>query len=38
LSIQLQIFNLCGFIVHLAAGVPICQLNLGEAREVPTMG
>jgi dCTP deaminase len=38
LRIQLEIFNLGGFIVYLTAGMPICQLILEEVREVPTMG
>jgi len=38
LRIQLEIFNLGNFIVHLADGMPICQLILEEVREVPTKG
>ena len=38
LPIQLEIFNLGGFIVHLATGMPICQLILEEVREVPSKG
>jgi dCTP deaminase len=38
LRIQLEIFNLGSFIVHLATGMPICQLILEEVREVPTKG
>ena len=29
-------FNLGSYIVHLVAGMPICQLILEEVREVPT--
>ena len=38
LPIQLEIFNLGGFIVYLAAAMPICQLILEEVREVPIKG
>lgn len=38
LPIQLEIFNLGMFIVHLAAEMPICQLILEEVREVPKKG
>lgn len=38
LRIQLEIFNLGGFVVYLAAGMPICQLILEEVREMPTKG
>jgi dCTP deaminase len=38
LRIQLEIFNLGGFVIHLAAGMPICQLILEEVREVPIKG
>jgi dCTP deaminase len=38
LPIQLEIFNLGGFIVHLVAGMPICQLILEEIREAPNKG
>jgi dCTP deaminase len=38
MPIQLEIFNLGGFIVQLVAGMPICQLILEEVREVPNKG
>lgn len=38
LRIQLEIFNLGGFMVFLAAGMPICQLIIEEVREMPTQG
>ncbi|MFO0958784.1 MAG: hypothetical protein U0800_15350 [Isosphaeraceae bacterium] len=38
LPIQLEIFNLGPFRVHLAAGMPICQLILEEIRETPMQG
>jgi dCTP deaminase len=38
MPIQLEIFNLGSFIVHLEAKMPICQLILEEVREVPTKG
>ena len=38
LPIQLEIFNLGGFVVHLAKGMPICQLILEEVREMPNKG
>ena len=38
MPIQLEIFNLGGFIVHLTLGMPICQLILEEVREVPLKG
>ncbi len=38
LPIQLEIFNLGRFIVHLGSGLPICQLILEEVREMPIKG
>ena len=38
LPIQLEIFNLGRFIVHLGGGMPICQLILEEVREMPIKG
>jgi dCTP deaminase len=38
LPIQLEIFNLGRFIVHLEGGMPICQLILEEVRETPIKG
>lgn len=38
LPIQLEIFNLGPFRVHLVAGMPICQLILEEIRETPMQG
>jgi dCTP deaminase len=38
LPIQLEIFNLGRFIVHLGGGMPICQLILEEVRETPVKG
>jgi dCTP deaminase len=38
LRVQLEIFNLGGFVVYLAAGMPICQLIIEEVREMPTKG
>jgi dCTP deaminase len=38
LPIQLEIYNLGDFCVHLAADMPICQLILEEVREVPEKG
>jgi dCTP deaminase len=38
LPIQLEIFNLVCFIVHLESGMPICQLILEEVRETPIKG
>ncbi len=38
LPIQLEIFNLGSFVVHLAADMPICQLILEEVRETPLKG
>jgi dCTP deaminase len=38
IPIQLEIFNLGPFVVHLRAGMPICQLILEEVRETPNKG
>jgi dCTP deaminase len=38
LPIQLEIFNLGPWTVHLKAGMPICQLIFEEVREVPSAG
>jgi dCTP deaminase len=38
LPIQLEVFNLGSFIVHLDAGMPICQIILEEVREMPIKG